>query len=266
VPSIPIVSLGQLLTNTANIITSATETTLTNNTCSNTEAIVASWDPNDITELHGEKIVYSTFAPDEYLTYTIRFENTGTAPAENVRVTDILDVKIDETSVQMVSSSNSYVLNRIDNNLSWELNNIQLPVSVPNTTIGKGYITFKAKLKPGFSIGTTVPNMAKIYFDTNPAIDTNTFTTEFVTTLSNVNFDFDNSVSIFPNPTKNNININSKFDIKSVQLFDIQGRILTTKLVEGYQANLDISSYSNGVYFIKITSISGSKIEKLVKE
>jgi hypothetical protein len=45
-----------------------------------------------------------------------------------------------------------------------------------------------------------------------------------------------------------------------------QGKILTTKIVDDSQSNFDISTYSNGVYFVKITTEKGSKIEKIVKE
>lgn len=70
----------------------------------------------------------------------------------------------------------------------------------------------------------------------------------------------------YPNPTKESITINSNINIKSIQLYDVQGRILTTKLVNETQSNLDISNYSNGIYFVKVTSEKGSKVVKIIKE
>jgi hypothetical protein len=55
-------------------------------------------------------------------------------------------------------------------------------------------------MKPGFAVGDIVPNTASIYFDTNPAIITNTFTTEFTAALANASFGFENFV-LYPNPT-----------------------------------------------------------------
>ncbi len=266
VPSIPIVSIGQSLTNSVSITTAVSEAILTNNSSSFTTQVVASYDPNDKVEAHGDKIVFSTFAPDDYLVYTIRFENTGTAYAENITITDLLDSKIDENSIKMVASSHYYDLVRTENNLTWNFRNIYLPVSVPNTTIGKGFITFKAKLNSGFAVGDIVSNMANIYFDTNPAIETNTFTTEFVSTLSTTNYD-SNEVTISPNPTKSEININGAINIKTVELFDFQGRLLIAKSVINTLTTLDFAGYVEGVYFLRIVDIENNMvIKKVIKE
>ncbi|WP_444979588.1 DUF7619 domain-containing protein, partial [Flavobacterium branchiophilum] len=80
------------------------------------------------------------------ITYTIRFKNTGNASAINIETKDSLNPKIDETSIRMVGASHNYSLDRTENQLSWKMNNIQLPVAVANSDIGKGYVTFQAKL------------------------------------------------------------------------------------------------------------------------
>lgn len=254
VPSIPTVSIGQLLTNSATISTNDNEISLVNNETSNTQEIFAAYDPNDITESHGEKIVFSTFNPNEYLTYTIRFENTGTAPATDVTVTNALDAMIDESSVLMVNSSNSYSLNRVGSNLSWKFDNIELPVSIENTTVGKGFITYKAKLKPGFAVGTIIPNQAKIYFDTNPAIDTNIFTTEFVAALSNSDFTLNNNFTIYPIPSRNELNINNKNNsiLLSATIYNQLGQLIN-KIINP-STTLDISNLETGSYILKLTS------------
>ena len=266
VPSIPSVNIGQLLTNSVNISTTVTETNLGNNNSSSTSSIVASYDPNDKTESHGEKIVYSTFTPNDYLTYTIRFENTGTATAENIRVTDVLDSQIDQTSFRMISSSGNYVLDRVGNNLSWKFNNIQLPVSVANTNIGKGYITFKAKLKPGFAVGTTVPNTASIYFDFNPAIITNTFTTLFVQSLNTRYYDFNDLFSLSPVPAKNIVTITTKqaVVISSVSIYNTLGQLVQVNT--NPTEVIDVSNLKTGSYFIKIVSDKGMASGKFLKE
>jgi uncharacterized repeat protein (TIGR01451 family) len=266
VPSIPIVSIGQPLTNSVSITTTATEAILTNNSNSFTTQVSASYDPNDKVEAHGDKIVFSTFTPNDYLTYTIRFENTGTSYAQNVSITDVLDSKIDENSIKMVASSHNYNLVRTENNLTWNFKNIYLPVSIPNTITGKGFVTFKAKLKPGFAIGDIVPNKANIYFDTNPAIETNTFITEFVSSLSNSNFN-SNDFTISPNPAKDDININGNLTIKTVELYDYQGRLLVSKIVNNIQTSLEMADYANGIYVLRIVDNENNiAIKKVIKE
>ena len=265
VPSIPTVAIGQSITNTVEISSTAAETSLANNNSSAVSQIIASYDPNDITEAHGPEILFSAFAPNDYLTYTIRFENTGNAPAEKVRLTNPLDAAIDETSVKIVASSNNYILERIANNLTFKFDNIQLPPSVPNTTIGKGFVTYKAKLKPGFAVGTIIPNAAKIYFDTNPAIDTNIFETKFVSVLANANFNALNDIKIFPNPVKNLFSISNKnnFQIQSVEISNMLGQTLQMNINNN---NIDVSDLKSGSYILKIVTEKGTSNTKFIKE
>ena len=49
-------------------------------------------------------------------------------------------------------------------------------------------INLNFHLKPGFSAGDLVPNMADIYFEMNSAIVTNMFETLFVGALANQQF------------------------------------------------------------------------------
>ncbi len=266
VPPIPTVAIGQLLTNTASIVPLTDDVVITNNTSSLTQAVIAAYDPNDKMESHGEKILFSSFNANDYLYYTIRFENTGNASAINVNVTDVLNSKIDELSVQMVSASHAYTMDRVTTGLNWNFNNIQLPVSVANTNIGKGYITFKAKLKPGFAVGDIIPNTASIFFDTNPAIITNTFNTEFVSALANANFNA-GDFNLFPNPATNFVQIklsNDNSSLKNIVIYDMIGK--TIKSISNLNSNetiVDISNFSKGMYLVEITD---DNLQKIVKK
>jgi hypothetical protein len=199
------------------------------------------------------------------LYYTIRFQNTGTANAINVRIEDLLDAQLDEQSIRMISASHSYVLERINNKLVWHFDYIQLPGAVQNEELSKGYIYFKIKLKPGFTVGDIIPNTAQIYFDTNPAIITNTFATEFVSTLSTNTFSPENSI-IFPNPATNFVQIsliNSAELIGTIELVDLLGKsIKKWTNVASNQTSIPVSELSKGVYFIEINTESNLKIVK----
>jgi hypothetical protein len=270
VPPLPTVAINQLLTNTANIVPPTGDVVASNNTSSLTQAIIAAYDPNDKTEAHGGKILYSSFNPNEYLTYTIRFENEGNASAIDVRVNDILDSRIDETSIKMVTASHAYTLDRVGSTLNWNFDNIQLPPSVANTDIGKGYITFQAKLRPGFALGTIIPNTASIYFDTNPAIVTNTFDTEFTAALATNSFEATNFV-LYPNPASNLVYINLQNTsevLESLEITDMLGKqIKTLNNIGATQASIDVSNFAKAIYFVIIKTESGLKqTKKLVVE
>ena len=270
VPNIPTVTLGNLLTNTANIAPISGDVVPSNNFSSCSQIIIGSYDPNDKMESHGEKILHSTFTANDYLYYTIRFENTGTASAINVRVDDLLDSRLNENTIKMIGASHNYIMDRVDNNLTWRFDNIQLPVSVANTNIGKGYITFQVKPRPGFAVGDIIPNTASIYFDFNPPIITNTFQTEFVAQLG-VN-EFENGDFIFyPNPVSDLVTISVKNSgtIAAITVYDILGKlILIEKPTTAVSIQtLDLSSVSKGVYLLEVTSDNNLKvIKKLIVE
>lgn len=268
VPPIPTVTIGQIVTNSVSITAQPNELTLLNNASQLNQVVIASYDPNDKMEAHGSQILFSSFASNEYLNYTIRFENTGTASAINVRVEDTSDSRIDENSVKMVSASDNYVMDRTGSSLIWKFDNIQLPVSVANSEIGKGYVTFKAKLKPGFAVGTVIPNTANIYFDSNPAIVTNTFTTEFVATLNSLDIDAGNFV-IYPNPSEDFVLIkldNHSKNIENIVFYDVLGKIVKSVTnINSNQIGLNISDLSSGIYLIEVRADKKLKqIKKLV--
>lgn len=263
VPTIPSVSLGQLVTCSASI--TPTDAFPTNNISTYTRPIVGSYDPNDITEIHGEEIVHSTFSSNDYLTYTIRFENTGTANAINVKVDNVLDAKLDETSIRMIGSSHTNTLQRIGSNLSWTFDDIQLPPSIPNTQTGHGYIIYEVKPKPGYAVGDIIPNTANIYFDFNPAIVTNTWNTKFVTALKNENFAFE-GFTFYPNPTKNNLSIVNQSIIDSVEISSVLGQTVFLKNINSLSSEIDLSFLSKGIYFVKVKSNNQLKTVKVIKE
>lgn len=133
-----------------------------------------SYDPNDKAEN-----VDGTLRPDQlgqqYLTYTIRFQNTGTDTAFNIVIRDTLDAKLDWQSLQMVSSSHvNHFAIREGYKLAWTFTNILLPDSNTNEPLSHGYVTYRIKPKSSLVIGDVITNSASIYFDFNPPVRTNT--------------------------------------------------------------------------------------------
>lgn len=262
IPTIPTVSLGQLVNHQASIQVPG-DFLISNDTDQLTQAIVASWDPNDITESHGERIVWADFGADEYLHYTIRFENTGTAAAEFIRVIDELDNQLDETTFELIGASHNVNAIRNGSLLKFEFNDINLPPSTINTDDGHGYVQFKIKPNPGYAVGDIIPNTASIYFDTNPAIVTNTFNTEFVQTLETDSFESHN-IQLYPNPANDFFTVtNNNGTIAEVNIFDISGkRIYSNSENQTSEININTSAFAKGLYLIEITTNDNHKINK----
>ncbi len=265
VPTIPTVNLGDLVTNSASIVPSAGDAFPIDNNFSITQTIVGSYDPNDKMEAHGRKIDIDDFSSTDYLTYTIRFENTGTANAEFIRVEDTLNASLNASSVVILNSSHTFDVRRINNKLIWNFYNIQLPPTVNSPTLSHGYVQFKVKPNAGYAIGTIIPNRAEIYFDYNPPIITNLFQTEFVDALSNTDFENTNFI-LFPNPTHTFFQVgmqNSNENIQNIMITDVLGKtIKNIKDINTNETNVDVSNLSKGIYLIEITTESNLKITK----
>ena len=269
VPPIPSVALGQILNNSVSITIPVSDVNPGNNTSVLCQTISGSYDPNNKTESHAGKIVYDDFTVNDYLTYTVRFENTGTAAAISIRVNDILDAKLDENSIKMVTASHPYVLDRVGTNLTWRFDGINLPPSVVGDELtGHGYIVFQIKPKPGFALGDIIPNSADIFFDFNPAIVTNTCTTEFVPFLGVNAFDAD-AFDYFPNPTSGIVTFafkNTATTINSIEVADILGKTLISKTVHYSNATIDLSALEKGIYLITIKGNGQQKTIKIVQQ
>lgn len=260
VPPLGTVSIGQLVTNS--VVIAADD--FLSDSASITQPIVAAYDPNDKVENHGGKIVFADFTPDDYLYYTIRFENTGNADAFDVRINDVLDTQLDESTVKLVSGSHPYVLEKTGNQLDFVFANINLPPSVANSDIGHGYVSFKVKPKSGYAIGDIIPNTASIYFDTNPAIDTDTFNTEFVTSLARMDFG-GSSFVLYPNPANTAFRIlsNNNTAVDSVRIFDLLGKLVLSEEPKS-EGSIDVQSLDAGMYFVEVASAGKKSIQKLI--
>lgn len=266
VPTIPTVQIGEIVTSTATISTPNSDILLSNNNSILRKTIVASYDPNDKHESHGPTIIKDNFTNDDYLVYTIRFQNTGNANTSIVRVEDFLDAKLNPATVRMIGASHDYILSMQNNHLVWKFDPIYLTPQSVNDANSQGYITFKVKPNPGYQVGDIIPNTASIYFDTNPAIVTNTFQTEFVAALSNESFTAD-SIAIYPNPSNDIINIEVGVDeskMESITITDVLGKkVYQSK----FQNKINISNLNQGVYFLTLTSNDNQKVVKrIIKE
>lgn len=133
--------------------------------------VVNSYDPNN-KEVYPFSYIDTT---QEWLTYTVNFQNTGNAPALNVRIEDTLSNNVDWSSIQLLNySHDNYTQTFAGGIVKFNFPNINLPDSISDPTGSQGFIRYKVRLKENLPIGTTIENTAYIYFDYNPPIITNT--------------------------------------------------------------------------------------------
>ena len=260
---VPPVNGGDILNFTASVNSSLTDETPGDNTFALIQTVVNSFDPNDKTCLEGSTITPEMVGKDVH--YMIRFENTGTANAENIVVKDMIDTtKFDVNSLIPIDGSHSFVT-RISNTNKVEFifENINLPFDDANND---GYVAFKIKTKPTLALGDSFSNTASIYFDYNFPIVTDPAVTT-VALLANQDFEIDKYFKIYPNPAKNILNIETKLTIAvtSINIYNTLGQVVLVIPNAQQTKSVDVSSLKTGNYFLKITSDRGSSSVKFVK-
>lgn len=251
---------GETLAFTAVLSEVEDDATPDNNTGLLNQIIVNSFDPNDITVHEGEEI-YQHQA-EGYLTYTIRFQNTGTAEAVNVRLENTLDELLDWATFEPIASSHVNTVMRTDDQLEFKFDNINLPDDKANEPGSHGYVTYRIKPKSTFGVGNTVFNTAEIYFDFNPAIVTNTAKTTVIEMLGVK----ENQLAVarlYPNPVQDQLHIAvQQGDLQTVNVYDLNGRLCLTStnaLVVNTQALVA------GMYFVKVTTTNGTATYKIMR-
>jgi hypothetical protein len=255
---IPAVNIDDELVYTAMITPISGDVLPANNQFDYTQIVVGSYDPNDITCVEGAFVDPDDIGED--LHYIINFENTGTFFAENIVVEMQIDpAEFDINTLRLLSASHEANVTIKGDMVRFIFQNIFL---LPD---GQGYILIKLKSLNTLVENDIVSNQASIFFDYNFPIVTNNAQTKFSAPLSNPAFKIDSSITIFPNPTKNNLHITADNTIKSIALYDVQGRMLTQEIHNEKEVNLDISNQASGVYFIQINTENGVNTEKIIK-
>ncbi|MBV8325788.1 T9SS type A sorting domain-containing protein [Chryseobacterium sp.] len=254
---------GDILHYTAQI-NGAPDDTPADNLFTLNQVVVNAFDPNDKTCLEGPSINQAKVG--DYVHYLIRFENTGTANAQNIVVKDIIDAsKFDLSSLVPLTGSHTFVT-RISNpnTVEFIFENIQLPFDDMHND---GYVSFKIKTKSTLTPGDSFSNTANIYFDYNHPIITNTYTTAIQTENNLATKETKNNtgtVRVYPNPVKEVLNVQSKDEVIKAEIYDLSGRILTSMGAHGNSMN--VSSLPKGNYIIKIFTKGQTTVQKFIKD
>jgi len=93
----------------------------------------------------------------------------------------------------------------------------------------------------------------------------------YLVALANENFDLETSVSLYPNPAKNNFNIqfpNNYVEDSEITIVNTNGQMVKKQIVTQIELSksnsIQINGLNSGIYFVKIQSIKFSKTIKLI--
>ena len=266
------------------------DTNLLNNYQSLFSEVRNSFDPNDIQLL--TKPIMKNTELDSVVLYKIRFQNTGTASAINVKVSTFIDEHLDLEHFQIVNASHECQTTIEGRLVNFIFKNINLPDSLSSPIESNGSVIFQINLSQ-VTEDIFIPEVADIYFDFNPPIRTNqallraTVDQDNDGYFSDVDCDDDNAeiyptaieianngidedcdgmdllssshettnfkLSIFPNPTKDIINIVIDDNLKyQASIYNLQGRLIQSGINKN---KLEVSSIKSGIYLLEIKDL-----------
>ncbi len=241
---------------------------------------VAAYDPNfkEVSPKGTGPTGLITYA-DSTLEYMVHFQNTGTAPAQNIIVVDTLDNNLDWTTLrpEYMSAACKVTLQQIGSLkvAKFTFRNIFLPTKTSNDLRSNGMFTYTIKTMPGLPIGTQFKNHASIYFDYNAPVMTNqtlnTLGATATTAVNNTTAEPQRSFTIYPNPAGQNFYsvINSAASVSAeMSISDVTGKVLASKTIalqKGAQTiATNISTLAPGVYFVTLNNNGKTETQKLV--
>ena len=257
------------------------------NTDSVSSIILNSFDPNNKTYLpqayykeDSNYVLLSSVKAGLAIEYIIHFQNTGTAPAVNVRIEDELLSSLNPETFEFISSSHYPVTYEVrGKKVTCFLNGINLPDSASNFAQSCGFVKFRIMADTGLIDKDTIYNNALIFFDFNsPVIATSKLGIKagsivVIPGIFQENFDVNaDDFHLFPNPTDGLLNINFSGEITgpaSIELYDISGSLRMSKAMSltggsGNTMTIDLNGQPGGLYFVRITTGSTSRAVKLV--
>ncbi|MGN6568491.1 MAG: DUF7619 domain-containing protein [Flavipsychrobacter sp.] len=234
-----------------------------NNTTISIDTVHGSYDPNEKSVQPSGNVAAGT-----NLTYTISFENTGNAPAENIHIMDTLSPNVDEKSLQIISSSyqpNVMLFKQGGYNiLKFDFPGIHLLDSSHHGQCD-GFVMYSVKAKNPLPVGTKIDNRAGIYFDANAVVMTNV-AENTIAPLAVANLTNNTSVLMYPNPAHDVLILKAGKLFEHATIINALGEVLIQKTLGANEININVHSLHPGIYYLILqndSEVKPMKFEKL---
>jgi hypothetical protein len=260
-PSVPLSSVLYLSASVSNSTCSGLDTVRTQQDL----RVAGSYDPNDKTVSPVGAGPGGRVSPTTDLTYTIRFQNTGTYPAELVRIKDTISDLLDMSTLKVLAASHDYTVSFKDREVTFLFDNIQLPDSNSNEPLSHGYIQYSISPLNTFVQNSVIQNTADIYFDFNAPVRTNTTKNTADNFLGiKTTHGVGEPMVIYPNPSTEDgwhVRCSEKLIGKRFTLLDVSGRSVLSGTVIDTDFEVVNIGLKSGIYFFRL----GEEATRLVK-
>ena len=196
---------------------------------------------------------------DDWVDYVIRFQNTGTDTAFNVVVTDTLPSTLDPATISLVTAShaNTWSLQG-QGTLKFIFPNILLPDSNVNEPLSHGLISFRIRPRLTLLPGTTIENIANIYFDFNPPVITepSVLVAELSTGVGSARIE---PMFLRPNPATDRVYVSEPSfatRVRSWEVLTSTGGIVLQGNGPIPATGIGIGHMENGAYLLRISTFN----------
>ncbi len=212
---------GDSVTSVATLTSALAEVTPADNTDAITSLIVGSYDPND-KQVSATRLTPAQVQAGPWLTYTIRFQNTGNDTAFAVLLRDTLSAHVQRGTLEVLAASHP---------MTWQLkgagvadfrfDHILLPDSGRNEVASHGFVQYRVRVLPTLALGDEVRNAADIYFDFNAPVRTNTAVTQVRMPLGTGAATPRLLASLYPNPATHTVRVTLEIPTANVLQFRV---------------------------------------------
>lgn len=119
---------------------------------------------------------------------------------------------------------------------------------------------------PGLQFNTDYEIQTRAHCNNGLISDPSNLITVHITDTGVDDFNLEKSVSMYPNPTDGELKIeNGELKMENVQVYDVYGKLLMTVEVNGNTTTIDASSFSSGIYFVKVKTENGVVTKRFLK-
>ncbi len=264
--------LGTVLNSSITVTCALTDNDLTNNTAGFAQTVTGSYDPNDklVRTSSGWSDALFHIDQDEWIDYTIRFQNTGTDTAFTVVITDTIAAFLDIASFQQGTSSHTFdVAFKPGRVVEWTFSEILLPDSNVNEPASHGLVNFRIGPASPLLPGTVISNIANIYFDFNPPVITEP-SVLVATTGTGIEPALHSVLTVQPNPTDGLLVVRMTGDEPHpgiLRVRSMDGRVVMELRMTGPEVRMDVQGVANGAYVLELLNDNGQRsVARFVKQ
>lgn len=237
--------------------------------------IVNSFDPNDKQVYPNEVCNTNYILPNQILTYTLRFQNTGNASAINIKILDTLSSSLDISTFRILEKSHENFITTVlsSNTLVFSCDNIMLPDSAIDEAGSHGFITYEIKPLPNILTGSSIKNVADIYFDYNEPIKTNTVINRVIDILPTcTSSGFERTLQtnygdifLYPNPGTSILFVQSNVEIDEISIYNYCGQVVKKKVNASESNEINVIDLEAGIYLVEVKTKYGFSRAKWFK-